>query len=87
MDSEQLLTYAYPPKNASKYPQKTFLDTLRTLEALYKATKYFFNQIKASYSYHKYGIGIYIVSNSYRGDVFGETQKNWRHFVPPPLAI
>ena len=40
LDSEQLLTYAYPPKMPLSTPQKTFWDTLRTLEA----TKYFFFQ-------------------------------------------
>ena len=25
LDSEQLLTYAFPPKNAKKYPKKIFL--------------------------------------------------------------
>ena len=34
LDSEQLLTYAYTPKNASKYSPKKFLSTLETLEAL-----------------------------------------------------
>ena len=42
LDSEKLLTYAYPPKMTLS-TQKTILATLRTLEA----TKFFFKQIKA----------------------------------------
>ena len=38
LDSEQLLTYAYPPKNAPKYPPKKFWPPY-VLYRPYKATK------------------------------------------------
>ena len=59
LDSEQLLTHAYPPKNASKYPKKKFGHPT-DFGGLIRALNIFFSIRLKRYNYHKYGIGIYI---------------------------
>ena len=59
LDSEQFLTYTYPPKNASKYPQKNFFGHPTDFRGLIRPLNIFLARSKR-YSYHKYGIGIYI---------------------------
>ena len=57
--SEQLLTYAYPPKIASKYPPKKKFGHPTDFRGLIRPLNIFLTRSKR-YSYHKYGIGIYI---------------------------
>ena len=47
LDSEQLLTYAFPPKNAKKYPKNFFLGHPTDFRGLIRPLNIFFNQIKA----------------------------------------
>ena len=60
LDSEQLLTYAFPPKNAKKYPKKNFLGHPTDFRGLIRPLNIFFLTRSKRYTYHKYGIGIYI---------------------------
>ena len=63
-DSEQLLTYNQPSKNASKYPKLACAKIAILHPAGFRGPKMCKNQIFLTRSkhrrYHKYGIGIYI---------------------------
>ena len=45
LDSEQLLTYAYPPKNASKYSPKNFFEYPNDFRGLIRPLKKFFGEL------------------------------------------
>ena len=45
LDSEQLLTYAYPPKNASKYSPKKFFEYPKDFRGLIRPLKFFLGGI------------------------------------------
>ena len=63
-DSEQLLTYNQPSKNASKYPKLACAKIAILHPADFRGLKMCENQIFLTRSkhriYHKYGIGIYV---------------------------
>ena len=60
LDSEQLLTYAYPPKNASKYSPKIFFEYPKDFRGLIRPLKFFLGGL-SMFGVHPQGLeGIYI---------------------------
>ena len=90
LDSEQLLTYAFPPKNAKKYPKKIFLGHPTDFRGLIRPLNIFFLTRSKRYSYHKYGIGIYI---EFHHRLWGRffwwdaKEKSGGNFCPPPRHL
>ena len=88
LDSEQLLTYAFPPKNAKKYPKKIFLGHPTDFRGLIRPLNIFFNQIKALQLPQVWNRNLHRVSLQVIGEIFfGEMQKTKAvgTFCPPPI--